>query len=980
MAKIFYLFLLGLTGTIYGRIAEVDIMKDCNLGDKELKGISKLGDFSEDAFSFDGTHVTDPIRSSKEMLRSLMKEFRRQDESVLIMRIKMDEGSTGGVITGVYSKESLDIYLEFMIGGDEPTDTAKFTYMSTEGPSTIVFKDLQIADGHWHTIVLHIKDLHKSENGLDLYIDCQHKGTDVTESPIMQFIPRKSWKSECRLSQRGPGDGLFMYEGALQTVKFVFGSTIDQIVDNSRCAMLADTNDIFSESNLDSQGDVLVGSLQRLASVMQSLQDDVKLQARETQLLRQELSECVMCKKHGDDPGDNCNNDLSSATTAAPLPTCNDRPCYPGVSCSDTEEGAVCEACPIGMTGDGVKCDDMDECALAGPCDPLTNCINMDPGFRCTPCPPGYLGDQVEGVGYETAKQLRQDCTDIDECAANNGGCVIHSLCINTIGSYLCGDCVDGYTGDQSVGCRPIRTCPDGSPNPCHINAQCSVQRGQYFCECQIGWSGNGFVCGRDSDIDGYPDEDLACSGANCKADNCPLIPNSGQEDADKDGQGDICDDDADGDGVPNLPDNCPLIVNPDQDEDDEDIVGNACDNCPTIANPLQSDTDMDGLGDTCDEDMDNDGILNENDNCPLTPNQDQSDGDGDGVGDKCDNCPKKRNADQHDVDDDLVGDICDTNEDRDNDGIQDNLDNCPTVPNTPQTDSDNDGRGNACDDDDDDDGIKDKDDNCRLIPNPSQSDINGDGRGDVCDDDFDDDRVNDIDDSCPEDANIARTDFRAFQRVVLDPEGEAQNDPRWVIYDQGREIIETVNSDPGILVAYHQFAGVDYDGTFFVNTAVDDDYAGFVFAYQDNKSFYVVMWKQTEQTYWKSTPFRAVAEPGIHLKAVKSSTGPGETMRNALWNTIGTKGQSTLLWKDPRNIGWKDSTAYRWKVIHRPSVGLIRVRLYEGTVLVADSGNIIDTTMQGGRLGVFCFSQENVIWSQMSYRCNDELPDDFGF
>lgn len=69
----------------------------------------------------------------------------------------------------------------------------------------------------------------------------------------------------------------------------------------------------------------------------------------------------------------------------------------------------------------------------------------------------------------------------------------------------------------------------------------------------------------------------------------------------------------------------------------------------------------------------------------------------------------------------------------------------------------------------------------------------------------------------------------------------------------------------------YTAFSGVDFDGTFHVNTVTDDDYAGFIFSYQDSSSFYVVMWKQTEQTYWQAAPFRAVAEPGIQLKVMES-------------------------------------------------------------------------------------------------------------
>ena len=76
------------------------------------------------------------------------------------------------------------------------------------------------------------------------------------------------------------------------------------------------------------------------------------------------------------------------------------------------------------------------------------------------------------------------------------------------------------------------------------------------------------------------------------------------------------------------------------------------------------------------------------------------------------------------------------------------------------------------------------------------------------------------------------------------------------------------------------------------------------------------------------------------------------------------------------RNVGWREKVAYRWLLLHRPKIGLIRLRIFEGENMVADSGNVFDGTLKGGRLGVFCFSQEMIIWSDLVYRCNDHVPE----
>ncbi|KAL7988986.1 hypothetical protein Chor_007905 [Crotalus horridus] len=632
---------------------------------------------------------------------------------------------------------------------------------------------------------------------------------------------------------------------------------------------------------LQGSGSIELRTLQKKSQVTL---DDLKLIVRGSLSQVETLQDCFLPQT--EPPVQYSGLGIGSFPTPSPhppKPKCEANTCFPGVHCIDTTDGYQCGPCPEGFTGDGIICTDIDEA-----------------------------------------------CLDIDECQRiANGRCVPNSQCINTMGSYHCGACKPGFTGDQVRGCRAERSCRNRVLNPCSIHADCSeIKQGDILCVCGIGWAGDGFLCGKDVDIDGYPDEKLPCSADSCKKDNCMFVPNSGQEDADGDGVGDACDDDADGDGIPNDQDNCVLSPNVNQKNSDQDIFGDVCDNCRMVLNNDQRDTDGDGKGDACDEDMDGDGIKNLLDNCQRIANWEQKDRDTDGVGDACDSCPDISNPNQK-----LAYCLCEFFSTllypSDGDGHQDSTDNCPTVINSSQLDTDKDGLGDECDDDDDDDGIPDHvppgPDNCRLVPNPGQEDENSDGIGDICESDYDQDTVIDQIDVCPENAEITLTDFRAYQTVVLDPEGDAQIDPNWVVLNQGMEIVQTMNSDPGLAVGYTAFNGVDFEGTFHVNTVTDDDYAGFIFGYQDSSSFYVVMWKQTEQTYWQATPFRAVAEPGIQLKAVKSKTGPGEHLRNSLWHTGDTNDQVRLLWKDPRNVGWKDKVSYRWFLQHRPQVGYIR-------------------------------------------------------
>ncbi|XP_070691737.1 von Willebrand factor D and EGF domain-containing protein [Pempheris klunzingeri] len=146
----------------------------------------------------------------------------------------------------------------------------------------------------------------------------------------------------------------------------------------------------------------------------------------------------------------------------------------------------------------GGRCEvDIDDCK-PNPCR-LGRCIDGPNSFSCI-CPPGMTG-----------RTCREDA---DECLSQP--CFPGVGCNNTLGSFICGVCPRGYTGDGkncnkdspvSTSAReaqvPLRPKPPGpspcSRQPCHPGVQCfestHVSAGFVCGPCPLGLHGNGRTC-----------------------------------------------------------------------------------------------------------------------------------------------------------------------------------------------------------------------------------------------------------------------------------------------------------------------------------------------------------------------------------------------------------------------------------------------------------------------------------------------------
>jgi len=103
----------------------------------------------------------------------------------------------------------------------------------------------------------------------------------------------------------------------------------------------------------------------------------------------------------------------------------------------------------------------------------------------------------------------------VDECELETHNCSAQATCENKEGGFAC-NCNSGYSGNGYT-CQgksqlllpslllkrrmnkkqiDINECTgQGSENNCHTHATCKNTQGSYTCECNDGYDGTGFTC-----------------------------------------------------------------------------------------------------------------------------------------------------------------------------------------------------------------------------------------------------------------------------------------------------------------------------------------------------------------------------------------------------------------------------------------------------------------------------------------------------
>lgn len=194
--------------------------------------------------------------------------------------------------------------------------------------------------------------------------------------------------------------------------------------------------------------------------------------------------------------------------------------------------------------------------------------------------------------------------------------------------------------------------------------------------------------------------------------------------------------------------------------------------------------------------------------------------------------------------------------------------------------------------------------------------------------------------------------DLSAWTAVDLDPSAPGN----WVLSPDGNTVRQTTNNGPFFFLSDFDVASQRIKGSFRVDGG-DDDFAGFVFGYQETEperaEFYVFDWKRSPQT----NPGGAFGDRGTSVKLVNATLPLTET---ELFATAGVPGRIETLYHD-NGLGWSIGATYEFTLEFRDGGFTVQI---EQSGSIIQTIEIADDTYRDGRFGFYNLSQPHVEYS----------------